>query len=305
MLGWWHVIEALVQMCVGVGFGAGVWLTLRGAVPRPLPLDVAIARFRAPIAPTVPGPTQSPRLAPMALRVVQAMGIDFGVLRSDLRVAHLSADQFAFNKVMSAAAGAAVPLLIRLVLPLVGASPWWGWTPFVCVIGLAAGFVAPDVRLRERAAERRAAFAHALAAYLDLTKVLVAGGAHVDGALYSAALAGEGWAFGELLDAIDWARTTGHTAALAFERLAHELDVRELRELAASLTLAEQEGAPPGEALSRKAEMMIAHQQFEARVRAESATEQMSVPTVLIALAFLVFLGAPAIGQLFSVANGL
>lgn len=301
--------DQLLRAFVGLGFGCGIWFALRGLLLRPVPLASAVSEFRRPrlIRSTSvfrqdhpPGAFEQ-RIAPFALRTLEAMGIDLGGVRRDLRISHRTAEEFAFSKLMGALAGAAAPLLAVGVLVAAGFRPGAWWVPFACMIGAALGFLLPDIRLKERAALRRKSFLHALAAFLDLTKVLIAGGGHVEGALYSAALAGEGWAFGEILSAIDWARTTGHPAWMAFDRLADEIDVRELRELAASLALADQEGAPPGVALSRKSEMMTAHQMFEARAEAESATEQMSVPTVLIAMAFLVWLGAPAIASLLEV----
>lgn len=303
--------DLALRVLIGVGFGGGLWLTLRGLLLKPVPLSSAVSEFRRPrtIAHATAFGRQhqasalEQKLAPVALRILEAMGIDLGGIRRDLRISHRTAEEFAFAKLAGAAIGLSTPVILVLVLTAAGFQPSAWWVPFACLIAAAIGFLAPDIRLREAAAARRKSFIHALAAYLDLTKVLIAGGGHVEGALYSAALAGEGWAFGEILSAIDWARTTGHPSWMAFERMADELDVRELRELSASLALADQEGAPPGASLSRKAEMMTAHQMFEARSEAESATEQMSVPTVLIAMAFLVWLGAPAVASLLEVSQ--
>jgi tight adherence protein C len=213
----------------------------------------------------------------------------------DLRILSRSQGQQASHKLAGALAGVILPpfLVLGLIAAGLDVSVTWG-------IGLATlccpvGFFFPDLRAREEAAERRDGFRAALASYLDLVKVLVAGGAHTDGALFQAAQVGDGWQFDELRAAIDWSRVNGHPSWVGFERLSSALNVVELSELAGSISLSDEQGASPAEALSRKAESMTIHQFAEARAKADSATEQMGVPTVLIAMAFVVFLGYPAL----------
>lgn len=302
----------MLRMVIGAVFGLGIWLAMRGTLRRPMPLHLAVENFRRPPASfshdVVSDEWWTPlqrRLGPVGVRLFETSGIGVRVRKRDLRIAHRTAEQHAFVKIMliiglplTIVAGAGLLRLAGVQIPL-------AFVPPVALVAGVLGFVVPDLNLRERAEERRAAFRQAFAAYLDLTKVLVAGGSHMDGALYSAALAGEGWVFGELTKVVDRARLTGQPTWQAFHELGDAIGVAELHELSASLELADRQGASPSEALARKAEMMVAHQIYEARSEAESATEKMSVPTVIIAFAFLIWLGAPAVAQLLDQTSGL
>jgi hypothetical protein len=66
------------------------------------------------------------------------------------------------------------------------------------LLGLAlAGTLRPNLARRSEADGRRRSFNDVLGAFLDLRAVNLAAGRPVEGALDTAAGAGEGWAFGE------------------------------------------------------------------------------------------------------------
>jgi tight adherence protein C len=298
-------MNEMVALLVGAVFGAGIWFMARGAVRRPVPLASARSkrrlRFEAGV-PEVPHDVEDAdnlrfRMGSSFESTIDGLGIGMGCTRQDLRVASVARSQHAFSKLAAMIAASATPMLAVLALESVGLHVAPVWAVGLALVGVPAGFVFPDLRLRERAKQRRDDFRNALAAYLELVKVLIAGGAHVDGALYQAAQVGEGWPFEELRAVSDWGRVNGHPPWMGFERLADAISVAELSELAGGIALAEEQGASLGEALSRKAESMTAHQMAEARARADSATEQMSVPTVMIAMAFVIFLGYPALSS--------
>jgi len=278
----------ILRMAIGGVFGLGVWLALRGTLRRPMPLHVAVENFRRPASSLERelasdewwAPLQH-RLGPIGVRLFDTNGIGMRVRTRDLRVVHRTAEQHGFMKILlviglplAIVGGAGLAHLAGIGIPLI-------FVPPVALVASVLGFVVPDLNLRELAEERRAAFRQAFAAYLDLTKVLVAGGSHMDGALYSAALAGEGWVFGELTKVVDRARLTGQPTWQAFHELGNEIGVAELHELSASLELADRQGASPSEALARKAEMMVAHQ------------------------IYVIWLGAPAVAQLLDQTSGL
>lgn len=302
----------LLRMAIGAVFGLGIWLALRGTLRKPMPLHVAVENFRRQPSTFAHDTTSDDwwaplqhRIGPIGVRLFDTTGIGGRVRKRDLRISHRTAEQHAFLKIVLIVALPLCVLAVAGLLRLAGVNLPLLFVPPAAILAGALGFLLPDLNLRESADERRAAFRQAFAAYLDLTKVLVAGGSHMDGALYSAALAGEGWVFGELTKVVDRARLTGQPTWQAFQDLGEAIGVAELHELSASLELADRQGASPSEALARKAEMMIAHQVYEARSEAESATEKMSVPTVIIAFAFLIWLGAPAVAQLLDHTSAL
>ena len=74
----------------------------------------------------------------------------------------------------------------------------------------------------------------------------------------------------------------------------------ELCELAASVGLAGTEGARVRESLVAKASSLRAHELSEAESAAQSASERMSLPVVLLFVGFLVFLGYPAVDRILT-----
>ena len=231
---------------------------------------------------------------------VSALGADFRKITRDLRICGISTAEHAFAKISASLFWGFLPVLLIFAANFVGWSlPYW-WGMAGILLGSAGGFVLADRQLREKAAKRRVAFRGALVAYLDLVKILLAGGSHTDGALYQAALAGKGWAFSEIRGVLDWSRVHGQPLSVGLARLGAELGVTELNEIASTVNLAETEGASPSEALARKAESAAERALTEAQAEANALTEKMTVPTVVIAFAFVVFIAYPALSSLSS-----
>lgn len=172
--------------------------------------------------------------------------------------------------------------------------PWQ--LPAACALALgAAGFTLPALAVRQEAAARRADARHALAAFLDLVVISVAAGSGVEAALTYAAAAGHGWAFTQIRGALEVARLTRRPPWEALADLGTQLGISELTELAASITLAGTEGAKVRASLTAKAAAMRARQLSEAETTAQSATERMSLPLVLLFAGFLLLIGYPAV----------
>ena len=287
---------------VGALLGAGVWLLGRGLVRRPVPLLRALREYRDPRPGDAHDEAQAAgwrgRAERRALQVVESLGFDLGTLGVDLRIVGRSHAEHAFAKLSTALVAAGALATGGFAARLVGLAP-----PIWAVLVLAAlavlgGYVGADGALRKKAAERREEFLRALSAYMDLVKILVAGGSHSDGALYQAAAVGSGWAFDELKAAMDWSRVNGRPPAAGFQRLAAEIGVADVDELAATIRLTSEQGASPSEALACKAEMLSALELANTRMRADAMTERMSIPTVVVAIAFVMFVGYPALNSL-------
>ena len=91
-----------------------------------------------------------------------------------------------------------------------------------------AGFAAPALAVRQEATARRAATRHALAAFLDLVVIAVAGGAGTEAALTYAAATGQGPAFAQIRQALETARLTRQPPWATLGQLGSELGVAEL-----------------------------------------------------------------------------
>ncbi len=280
---------------LGAGIGIlGVWIVIRTFIRRQNSLEQdwlshnqkSRLHFRT-------------RLEEKSFRLLAAFGKKFEQMQLDLNLAAVSPSQQAFSKITSAlGAGAAAVLAVYLLryLGVLGSSLW---LVMAAALGSAAfGFILPDRKVREKAEKSRELMRGAFTAYMDLMKILLAGGYHTDGALFQAAAIGQGWAFSKLRAAIDWSRVNSQSIPVGLARLASETGVKEIEELAAIATLADKEGTSLKEALSRKSELLAAKDLAEARVKSQAVSEKMSVPTVVIALSFVVFIAYPALAGL-------
>ena len=295
----------------GALVGGGVWVVIRGCTRRHAPSlgqrGSAAQGTGLALGSTADSQAEMAHLGAWRSRAlgwsetaVAALGTDFRKFAQDMRVCGLSTAEHAFAKMIAALVWGLLPALLVIAANALGtALPFW-WGIAGMLIGTLGGFVLADRQLREKAAKRRVAFRGALVAYLDLVKILLAGGSHTDGALYQAALAGKGWAFSEMRGALDWSRVHGQPLSVGLARLGGELGVSELTEIASTVNLAETEGASPSEALARKAESAADRAIAEAQAEANALTEKMTVPTAVIAFAFVVFIAYPALSSLSS-----
>jgi Flp pilus assembly protein TadB len=226
-----------------------------------------------------------------------AAGLPAARLRKDLAVTGRSVPQHLADKATLTLAGLLLPLLVQTGLTLVGFPLPWTLPLVGCLLIGAGGFVLPDLAVRHEAARRRAEFRIALSAYLNLIRVTLAGGAGVDGALSDAASVGSGWAFTQLRRAVSTARLTRTTPWRALRQLGEELDIRELVELSASVSLAGTEGAKVRASLAAKASALRTRQLTDAEGQAQAATERMSLPVIVLFTGFLIFIGFPALAQ--------
>ena len=163
------------------------------------------------------------------------------------------------------------------------------------VVGAFAGLTMPVLMLRARAKSRRRTFVHAFSAYLDLVNVLLAGGAGIETALVAAADAGDGWAFETLRASLDRARLTRRSPWSELRALGARWGLNEVVEVAGSMNLSGDHGARIRSSLAARADSMRARQVAEIEALAQSATERMGVPMMLLFVGFMVLLGYPAL----------
>ena len=279
--------------------GAGLWLVVTALVPARRSLtDVLTAALTPPppVAATASSVDAgwSSRVGRPFAGFLAAFGLPRRSVRRDLAVLERPAERHLAEQATSAVAGLVLAPTIAgttadLGLPLPWQLPVWGG-----VLLAVLGFLAPDFAVRAEAKARREEFRHALSAFLDLVVISLAGGAGVDGALHDASSVGEGWAFDRLRHALDTARLTSAAPWETLGRLGDQLDVPELLDLAASVSLAGSEGARVRSSLAAKAAALRGRALADAEAAAQSATERMSLPVVWLFGGFLLFIGFPA-----------
>jgi len=283
------------------GLAVGVYVVISAVWPARPPLAVALAHLQTPRR-VAPPTTDSGRNAVTAVVGVPlartAAGRSIAArLAVDLRVAGVAAETLLARQTLAAFACGLIVPAATAIAALGGVRVSWGLPVWGAGVLAAAGSVLPVLELRRQASERRSAFRHALGCFLDLVAVRLAGGAGVESALTDSAAAGQGRAFVELRQALGEARLMGEPPWAALARLGSELDVTELRELAASAALAGNEGARVRASIASKAKALRVRGLTDVESAAQAASERMSLPIVLLLVGFIVFLGYPAVNQ--------
>jgi hypothetical protein len=289
---------------LGALAGVGLLLVWRAMTRRPTLAEIATTLGtpgRAVRSVAVDGDRSvESRLARRAVGLVAGLGMDPGRRSADLRVTERSAEQHAARQLLGALAG--IALAVLLGGGLLGLDPVP--TLVVAVLLAGGGLIVPERSLSREAVAARAAWRHALGAYFDLVTVMEAAGAGPETALQRAAEAGEGAAFREIRSTLAAAERTRRSGWSALADLGAGLAVPELSELAASLTLVEHEGARIRRSLEAKADAMRAEQLADAKAEAGATTEKLSIPVVLLLIAFLVFIAYPAAARIGQIGGG-
>jgi len=304
----------LTAMLLSAGVGAGIWIIIGALRPRPVPLAVAIGSTQRPGTAITAAPLDDTdwlstplhqRLGRIGTRLMTLVGIGGSeALTEQLRVLDKPIERHAYEKLLGTTAGFLLPSLLFAVMAAGGVSV----SPLVG-LGLAValavgGFLYPDLPLAEQVAKRQAGFRHALSSWLDLVTIILAGGGGIETALAGAAEAGDGWAFDEIRMALRRSDLTGRTPWDLLDELGTTLGIDELRELAASVSLAGGSGAKIRQSLAAKADALRAQQGAEIETNAEASTEKMIVPVTVMVLGLTLFIGFGAVDAISTDGGG-
>lgn len=290
------MITALV---IGGGLGLGLWALLVWAIPPRPGLGSLLHRLETtPPPPSITAQNRAgwastlgkPFVGPLA-----NLGLPSPRLCKDLAITGRPVEAHLADKAALALAGLVFPTLVSVALALLGMSLAWEVSLMASLLCGFIGFLLPDLNVRRDATKRRTDFRVALSAYLNLIRVTLAGGAGVEGALTDAATVGRGWSFSQIRRALTIAKVTRVTPWSTLGALGEELDVRELAELSASVSLAGTEGAKVRASLRAKASALRTRELTDAEGNAQAATERMSMPVIVLFIGFLLFIGYPAI----------
>ncbi len=292
---------------VGLTFAAGVLVTASGMAPSRQPLGHALGRIHEPRRPSGSrramnddGGLLWARLVGEPLARTAVGGLVQRQVGADMRVTGTEPAALVTKAALSTLVGVAWAPMVAGLMALGGIQVDWVFPAIGSIALGVGGALLPLLVVKNEAAGKRRAFRHALSCHLDLVAVRLAGGAGVDSALNHSAHAGKGWAFAELRHALAEARLMGEPPWDGLARLGEELGVSELGELAASTSLAGGEGARVRSSLAAKARSIRTRGLAEAEADAQSASERMSLPIVLLMVGFVAFLGYPAVVQVLT-----
>ncbi|HXU65215.1 MAG TPA: type II secretion system protein, partial [Polyangia bacterium] len=243
------MIQALV---VGAVTGLALFLLIFALIPRRVGLARRIAAFDAgrPAAlrpASYPGDGKesafSKRLGAALARFCAEQGWEFRSLRSNLNLVGKSFENYLATKVLLALFGLIFPPIVLFGIGLAGVHlsiiiPVWAGLVFAAIF-----FFMPDIELKGQVEKRQRDFRHAIGAFLDLVAMNLSGGRGVPEALMAASEIGDGWAFWRIRDALANARIAGQTPWQALGVLGEEVQVNELKDLSAALSLVAEDGA--------------------------------------------------------------
>lgn len=283
------IVAATVAGCLGISIavsaiGHGRW-TIRTALSiLAEPRSTVSERIRRTVRETLRSP--SPALRPL-VRAIAPVGL---VLTGRSLERHLAVIALAVGGAAVMASSGAVLLARSRLLPF-GVS-----IPVVVVIAAAAlAVIVVQSQATSRIAQIRADIRHQLSCYLDLVSMLLAGDTGYESALRTAADAGSGHLFDELRARMAGIGSTGDSYVDALETVANDLDLDELTNVAATIRLAADEGAPVVRTLVATCSTMRATLSTEYEAEARLRTGRLTAPLVGMALVFMSLVIYPAL----------
>jgi tight adherence protein C len=230
--------------------------------------------------------------------LLAARGINLSSsITANLGIVGQSREAFLARTLLAALVGMFVPFIV-LAFPLVTGMfgtpviPLW-----LAVLGAALGALMPWAQLNKDAEARRRDFRHVVSSFLDLVAMNLAGGRGVPEALQAATSISDGWAMVRIRDTLEAARLQGTTPWAALGQLGDDVDVDELRDLAAALALVAEDGAKVRDSLSARASSMRRKELADAEGRAAAQSQSMLVAQLLLCVGFLLFLTYPAVAR--------
>nr|WP_030501007.1 type II secretion system F family protein [Micromonospora purpureochromogenes] len=283
-----------IVLVAGVVAGLGLLLAASGLLPARPSLAQALDALRRPPAPPA---APLPRRTQVLSTPWRALGLPLARTRADLAVLERPAAAHLADQTLAVLAGILLPPVVALLAA--GGTTFGGGIPlWASLAGGIGGWWLAETTVHAEAERRRDELRYALSAVLDLVVISLAGGAGLEQALDDACADTNGWAAARLNRAVATARLLRVPPWQSLGQLGEETGVVELQELAATMSLAGAEGARIRTSLSIRAATMRAHQATALEAKANSATERMSMPVMLLAIGYMLFLLYPALAAI-------
>jgi len=270
---------------LGIGGGLGLTAIVTGLMRHAPAGPVGLTRSATPAWPE--------RVGHLLMKLLRLSG-SARPLRQDLNVLGRSDESLAVATTVAAVTGTAGAVVVSAGLGRLGLHLPISIAPVVCLAVGLAGAAVPSLLVRRSAGVARRDLVHSLACWLELVSLAQAGGMGIESALEAASsVAGEA-SFLRIRRALERARHAGRSPWDGLGRLGDELGVNELGELAASVRLAGTEGARIRSSLTAKSASLRRRQMADAQGRANSTTERLFLPAIVLMIGFIVFLVYPA-----------
>lgn len=216
----------------------------------------------------------------------------------DLALLRIPVHRFVGEKLLYAVAGLLFPLMLTLIVTVIGVPLPWLIPAGASLVTAAAASYLPDYNVRSDAAAAREEFTRALGAYVDLVALERLAGAGPRQAMESAAAIGDAWPFRRLAEELARSRWSGVPPWDALARLASDLNLDPLADLADIMRLSGEEGAAVYQTLRARSAAIRSALVSQDLARANQAGERLTLPGAVLALTFAVLLTAPALIRL-------
>lgn len=167
----------------------------------------------------------------------------------------------------------------------------------IIVIGLG---VLPIFSLKQKANQIRENSLIVISAYLDLVGVCLAGGMGLEESLTINANIGNNIVMERLKSQFALSNQFNEPLWTAFTNVSKDLNLPLLREVASIFKISGSEGAKIKASITRKAQSLREKRLIKEESEANSVTERLFFPSVLLLLGFLIFVGYPAIQKIFT-----
>lgn len=220
--------------------------------------------------------------------------------RQLLRLQDKAVSEFYADKIVMAAVGMILPAVVGFGWGWMTGRPTW-WPAGLALIGLAAGFFVPDLLLRQSGKATQSRAVESLLVFVDLVTLERLANASATEALQSAAALSDVPLFLQIRTALERARLEQQSPYGELRRLADELELPELKDVADIMQLDESGAALSGTLRARVKELRNAHltrEQIAAGAAAEGMTIYMTIPALIFGM---IFLGAAMLTLLFEV----
>lgn len=289
-----------VAILGGCLLGAGVWLFTTLFVPHRVDLAAVLATPRdlpRTAAFLNPEPEGSHLLLGRWQRRLEVRLASTG-LRSpdaDLAVAGLTRGEFLLIRVAAGFAGLLiVPVYVLLFAAFDTGIPLA--IPAVVGVGIAVlGWFVPGAVVQSRAEARRREMRYALVSYLTLVALHRAAGQGMTSALEMAAAGSESWTFQRIGAGIDSALRAGEAPWTGLSRLAADLGIDELSDLANIADIAATGGAGVYSTLLARARALRHELQTREEAAAAITSARLVIPKAILGILTLLFLLYPAV----------
>jgi tight adherence protein C len=278
----------------GILLAAGLVFLVAAAVPAVPRLDAALERVgldgpaRSATADLGAVTKPSERLGALLYRSIPISLTERQ--RRCLRLQDKPIAEFYADKAVMMIIGAVLPGLAAFVWSLSGASVG-SWPALLSLAGAVIGFFVPDLLLRRAVETARSSAVEALLVYIDLVTLERLANASATQALHSAAQLSDGPLFLQIRTALERARLEQQPPYEELRRVADQLHLPELADVADVMQLDETGAALSGALRARVRELRDAHltsEQIKASAAAEGMTIYMTLPALIFSLIFLV-----------------